>query len=342
MTDFRPLPVLLAGGTLDRLSMKQWLGSVLCGEVSDCEVAAVLTALSMRGESEEELAGALDSLRDHMTPFPLPERFQKPAFDTCGTGGDGSDSFNISTTVAFVLAAGGVPVVKHGNRAVSSRSGSADVLESLGIRIDLSPERSLEILEKLGIAFLWAPLYHPALKLLAPLRRGLGIRTLFNLVAPLASPGLVRKQILGVSSLHLVSKLAGVLDRVGHEAFCVIHGDGLDEATLSGRTRVIRCVRGDRIERDLLPNDFGLPEVPLGRIKGGSAQENADILRSVLKGTPGPFLDVTLANAALGFWVAELARTPREGVSMAREVIHSEKSLEILDQWVELSQTIPS
>lgn len=342
MTDFRPLPVLLGGGSLDRLSMNQWLGGVLGGGVPEYEVAAVLTALSMRGESEEELSGALDSLREHMTPFHLPERFQNTALDTCGTGGDGSGSFNISTTVAFVLAAGGVPVVKHGNRAVSSRSGSADVLEALGIRIDLSPKRSLDFLERLGIAFLWAPLYHPALKLLAPLRRGLGIRTLFNLVAPLASPALVRKQILGVPSPHLVPKLSGVLDKVGHEAFCVIHGDGLDEATLSGVTRVIRCVRGDWMDRELLPGDFGLPEASLGQIMGGSAHRNAEILRSVLNGTPGPFLDVTLANAALGFWVAEKVETPREGVAMASEVIHAGKSLEILDEWVELSRTIPS
>lgn len=342
MIDFRPLPILLGGGSLDRASMKQWLGNVLCGGVPEYEVAAVLTALSMKGESEGELSGALDSLREHLLPFSLPEKIRGDALDTCGTGGDGSGSFNISTTASFVLAGGGVPVVKHGNRAVSSRSGSADVLEALGIRIDVSPERSRECLEKLGITFLWAPLYHPALKLLAPLRRGMGIRTLFNLVAPLASPAFVRRQILGVSSPQFVSRLAGVLAGAGHESFCVIHGAGLDEATLSGITRIIRSVRGDRTERDLRPGDFGLPEVSLGEIAGGTARENADILRNVLTGTPGPFLDVTLANAALGFWVAERVSGPREGAAMALEVIHSKKPLEILDEWVELSRTIHS
>ncbi|MHB1285818.1 MAG: anthranilate phosphoribosyltransferase [Leptospirales bacterium] len=342
MTDFRPLPVLLGGGSLDRVSMKQWLDGVLCGRVPEYEVSAVLTALAMKGESEGELSGTLDSLREHLLPFPLPERLKGTAIDTCGTGGDHSGSFNISTTVSFVLAGGGIPVIKHGNRAISSRSGSADVLEALGIRIDIAPDQSRQLLETLGIVFLWAPLYHPALKLLAPLRKGLGIRTLFNLVAPLASPAFVRKQILGVSSPHLVPRLTGVLERAGHESFCVIHGDGLDEATLSGATRIIRSVRGTRLERELWPGDFGLSEVPVKNVLGGTAKENAEILRNVLSGTPGPFLDVTLANAALGFWVAEKVAGPREGVAMAREVIYSKKPLEILEEWVELSRTIPS
>ena len=336
------LPHLTKGGQLERQAMKEWLNAVLDGQIEMTEISAVLTLLSFRGETGDELAGALDSLREHLTPFHLPEPLGMEVFDTCGTGGDASGSFNISTTTAIVLAGAGIPVVKHGNRAISSRSGSADVLEALGVRIDISPESAREILTNLGVTFLWAPLYHPALKMLAPLRKSLAIRTLFNLVAPLANPALVRRQMVGVPSLPMVQKISSVLSLMGHESFCVVHGDGLDEATLAGPTTIVRLEGGQLYEKTLNPKDFNLPFVSLREIRGGTALENAEILRKVLKGTPGPFLDVTLANAALGFWTCGRVSSPAEGANLARDVIFSRKPLEILDSWIDLSKTIRS
>lgn len=336
------LPHLAKGGQMERQAMKEWLNAVLDGQIEMTEISAVLTLLSFRGETVDELAGALDSLREHITPFLLPEPLGREVFDTCGTGGDASGSFNISTTTAIVLAGAGIPVVKHGNRAISSRSGSADVLEALGVRIDISPESAMEILLNLGVTFLWAPLYHPALKMLAPLRKSLAIRTLFNLVAPLANPSLVRRQMVGVPSLPMVRKISSVLSLAGHESFCVMHGDGLDEATLAGPTTIVRLEGGQLYEKTLNPKDFNLPFVSLREIRGGTALENAEILRKVLKGTPGPFLDVTLANAALGFWTVGRVSSPADGTNLAREVISSRKPLEILDSWIDLSKTIRS
>ncbi len=338
---FSVLPFLAKGGQMDRQVMKAWLDAALDGKVESTEVAAVLALLSFRGETGEEMAGALDSLREHLVPFPVPAGMEDDLFDTCGTGGDGSGSFNISTTVAFLLAGAGIPVVKHGNRAISSQSGSADVLEALGIRIDLDPEKSSALLSRQGITFLWAPLYHPALKVLAPLRKSLGIRTIFNLVAPLANPARVRRQIVGVASLSLVPKISSVLAMMGQESFCVVHGDGLDEATLGGPTTVVRYHLGKWEEKTLHPSDFGLPFSPLEKIRGGSAADNAEILRKVLNGKASPFLDVTLANAALGLWTWGKASSPREGVELAREVLCSRKPLEILDSWIDLSRTDP-
>ncbi|AFS54145.1 Anthranilate phosphoribosyltransferase [Leptospirillum ferriphilum] len=339
---FSMLPLLVKGGQMKRAVVKEWMDAALEGRLEDTEIAAVLSVLSFRGESEEELAGTLDSLKEHLVPFPVPEGMAGDLFDTCGTGGDGSGSFNISTTVSFLLAGAGIPVVKHGNRAISSRSGSADVLEALGIRIDVDPNTASTLLCRQGLTFLWAPLYHPALKVLAPLRKRLGIRTIFNLVAPLANPARIRRQIVGVSSLSMLPKVASVLGLMGKTSFCVLHGDGLDEATLGGPTSLVRYQEGKCEEMILHPSDFGLPFVPLEKIRGGSAADNAEILRKVLNGTEGPFLDVTLANAALGLWTWGKVSSPRDGVEMAREVLYSRKPLEILDSWVEASKTTPS
>lgn len=342
MISEKPLPKILGGKSLSREETCLWLNDVLEGKVPDCETGAVLSALAMKGESSDELSGILDSLREHLVGFPLPPEYLPAAIDTCGTGGDGSGSFNVSTTVAFILAGGSIPVVKHGNRAISSRAGSADVLEALGIRIDVSPERSLSHLERLGITFLWAPLYHPALKVLAPIRKALGVRTVVNLVAPLANPALLKRQILGVSSPELVPILADVLEKEGAGAYCVVHGDGLDEATLSGPSRVCRMKGGVRTEEIFYPEDFGLPSSPKNSVAGGDASRNAAIVRTVLSGEPGPFLDYALANAALGLWVSERVSDLREGVAFARETIRSKKPMEILDEWIRRSQEIPS
>lgn len=337
----KPLAKLLGGASLSRGETRSWLNAVLDGKVPDCETGAVLSVLAMKGESSEELSGALDSLREHLIRFPLSQACMAGAIDTCGTGGDGSGSFNVSTTVAFILAGASVPVVKHGNRAVSSRAGSADVLEALGIRIDVSAERAKSHLEEIGITFLWAPLYHPALKVLSPVRKALGVRTVLNLVAPLANPGLLKRQILGVSSPELVPVLADVLESKGGAAYFVVHGDGLDEATLSGPTRFCRMRDGVRTEGELHPDDFGLSPSPKSAVAGGDAMRNAAIVRSVLDGDPGPFLDYALANAALGLWVANRVGDLKEGVALARDTIRSRKPMEILEEWIRRSREAP-
>ncbi len=328
---------VISGERLSRLEMDRWLTSVVSGQEPEVVVSAVLATMSYRGESVSELSGALDALKRVMIPFPSGSF--GPLFDTCGTGGDGKGSFNISTTVAIVLAAGGIPVVKHGGRAVSSRSGSADVLEALGIQVDLPVERSLEIFSELGIVFLWAPLYHPALKGLAPLRRSLQIRTLFNMIAPLANPAGVSRQMLGVSSEALVVPMAELLLSHGSKEFIVMCGQGLDEATLAGRT-IFAIGRGGEIQEGaLMPGDFGLPLTPVSAISGGDCFENASIVRRVLAGEEGPYLDYVLANAALGFQITGHADSPLDGVRIAREVVMSGRGEELLNRWRDLCQT---
>jgi len=326
-----------AGEQLSRSEMDQWISTVMAGGESEPVVAAVLSILAYRGESVSELSGALDALKRVMIPFP--SRNAGPLFDTCGTGGDGKGTFNVSTTVAIVLAAGGIPVVKHGGRAVSSRSGSADVLEALGIRVDLPVERSIEIFSELGVVFLWAPLYHPALKGLAPLRRSLQIRTLLNLIAPLANPAGVTRQMLGVSSSEMVSPMAQLLASHGSQEFFVVCGQGLDEVTLEGRTTFAIGRGGEIHEGTFTARDFGLPLTPVSAISGGDPFENASIIRRVLSGEEGPYLDYVLANAALGFQITGHANDPIEGVQMARDVVMSRRAEDLLERWRELCQT---
>ncbi len=328
---------IISGETLSRLEMDQWLTNAVAGQESEPVISAVLATLAYRGESVSELSGALDALKRVMIPFP--SNTALPLLDTCGTGGDGMGTFNISTTVAIVLAAGGIPVVKHGGRAVSSRSGSADVLEAIGIRVDLSVERSLEIFSELGVVFLWAPLYHPALKGLAPLRKSLQIRTLLNMIAPLANPAGVTRQILGVSSEAMVVPMAQLLTAHGSREFIVICGQGLDEVTLEGRTTFVLGQGGEIHEGYLTPRDFGLPMTPVSAIPGGNPSENASIIRRVLSGEEGPYMDYVLANAALGFQITGLVDGPLEGVQLARDVIMSRRAERLLERWEELCQT---
>lgn len=332
------LKKILAGETLSRQEMGQWLSEAVSGCHPDTVISAVLATLSFRGESVQELSGALDALKQLMTPFPLPLQTGFFPIDTCGTGGDGMGTFNISTTVSLVLAAGGVPVAKHGGRAVSSRSGSADVLEALGICVDLPVERSLEIFKELGIVFLWAPLYHPALKGLAPLRRSLGVRTFLNLIAPLANPARVTRQVLGVSSETMVRRMAELLQMQGATEFIVVCGQGLDEVTLEGRTTVA-FGNGQEIHEGILyPRDFELPLTPISAIRGGDPIENAAIIRRVLSGEEGPYMDYVLANAALAFQVSGRVSGPAEGVLLARNTIMTGKAGNLLDRWVAMCQ----
>jgi anthranilate phosphoribosyltransferase len=306
--------------------------SGLCGEV---EITAVLTALTMKGETEEELAAAAAVLREHMVSVNLG---RTDVLDTCGTGGDGSNTFNISTATAFVAVAAGVPVVKHGNRAVSSRSGSADVLSRLGLQLVDGPHHARRSLERTGMAFCLAPHFHPALRHIGPVRSRLGFRTLFNCLGPLANPARASYHLLGVGRHEWLDRMAGALARLedGH-AFLVCGCDGLDEVTLSGPTLVREVRDGVVTALEWTPDDFGLPPCRPEDLQAGDADQSAEIIRSVLSGKEGPALHVVLANAAAALVVSGRAPTLAGGVAQARDAVASGGAARVLADLVACS-----
>ena len=314
--------------------MADIMGSVMDGKVPDALLAGLLVALAAKGETAEEIAGAIDAMQSRACAFP---QMADDAIDVCGTGGDRSGTVNLSTAVSFVLAGAGVQVIKHGNRAVSSHAGSADVLEALGIRIDPSPEEAAKIYREIGIAFLFAPLYHPALKVAASVRRDLGIRTLFNLLGPLSNPARVKRQVVGVYDQSLLGTVADVLSRTGSQEVIAIFGDGVDEVNLSGTTTMVHLSGGTRTQREVRAHDFGLDPSPVSAALGGDRSMNAALIERVLRGDKFPLRDWVLAGAAPGFLVSGVARTLEEGVLLARDSIDSGKSLAILERWREFS-----
>lgn len=329
--------------------------SIMGGEATHAQMASFLTALRMKGETVDEITGAARVMREHATPI-RPRR--RPAasgsdpvvsidrdeinveeetiVDTCGTGGSGTNTFNISTTTAFVLAGAGIRVAKHGNRAVSSRCGSADVLEALGVSVDVTPEVVEECLAEIGIGFLYAPLLHSAMKHVAPVRREMGIRTVFNLLGPLSNPARASCQVLGVYRKELTGVLANVLGRLGSRRAFVVHGsDGLDEITITGPTYVAELQDGAVREYTLRPEDFGLASAPAEAIRGGDAVENARIVGAVLGGEKGPRRDVVLLNAGAALVVAGAAPDLAAGIQLAADSLDSGQALEKLRQLVE-------
>ena len=295
--------------------------NICAGEASDVEIAALLVALRTRGETVAEIVAAARALREAAVTAPC---LDPQTVDTCGTGGDGAHTFNISTTTAFVVAGCGVPVAKHGNRAASSRSGSIDVLEALGVEIDLGVEAAAKILGEVGIAPFFARLAHPAMRYVAPVRQALGIRTVMNCMGPLLNPLGVRHQVIGVYDEALVDVMAGALQALGSRRALVVHGsDGLDEITVTGPTRAAFLADG-RVEGVLIePETLGIPLARPEDLKGGDAAENAGILRSVLAGEAGPRRDIVLLNAAAALWVADAAQDLAEGLVRAGESIDS-------------------
>jgi anthranilate phosphoribosyltransferase len=288
------------------------------GQATPAQMAAFLIGLRMKGETAEEIAGAAAVMRERVARV----RVRRERYvDTCGTGGDGSCTFNISTTAALVAAAAGAVVAKHGNRSVSSRCGSADVLEALGVNVSASPEVVERCIEELGIGFLFAPHHHPAFKAVAGVRKELGVRTVFNLLGPLANPALARRQVMGVFDAAWVPVIGQVLQSLGSEHALVVHGSGMDEITLSGVTRVCEVKDGQRRELELDPEALGLARCDLAELKGGDAQENARITRDVISGQKGPCRDVVLANAAAALLVGGVVNELREGVKVAAEAI---------------------
>jgi anthranilate phosphoribosyltransferase len=261
--------------------------------------------------------------------------------DTCGTGGDDSGSFNISTTAAFVAAGAGIKVAKHGNRAMTSRAGSADVLEALGVKIDLGPEGVERCLEEVGIGFMFAPVFHPAMKFAGGPRREIGIRTVFNILGPLTNPAGAESQLLGVADPTLVEKMAQALKMLGSRHAMVVHGSGgLDELSISGPSTICELKDGQLTTQSIQPEDYGITTAEMTSVRGGTAEENAATLRSVLGGVRGPLYDVVTLNAAAALVAADMASSLQEGHNIAQDVIGSGAALAKVDQLVEFSQSI--
>jgi anthranilate phosphoribosyltransferase len=310
---------LAAGRSLSREETEELFGRLMDGELSEPLKAAILIALRMKGEVAAEICGAAGAMRRRVVTIPHSRAL---VIDTCGTGGDGRGTFNISTAAALVAAAAGLPVAKHGNRSVSSRSGSADVLAALGVRIEADAATAARALDELGIAFLFAPLLHPAMREVMPVRRELGVRTIFNLLGPLTNPAGARRQLLGVYAAHLVPLIGQVLAELGTDHALVVHGaDGLDEITTTGSTHVAE-VRGNEVRcYEIEPEHFGLPRACLADLAGGTPEENAARMERLLAGEPGPLADVTVANAGAALYVGGLAADLAAGAALARAAL---------------------
>ncbi|MBF0285496.1 MAG: anthranilate phosphoribosyltransferase [Magnetococcales bacterium] len=328
-----------AGGSLTQEEARRVMDQIMSGEATGAQIGGYLIALRMKGETPEEIAGSARAMRDKA------QRVQAPGVvvDTCGTGGDGSGTFNISTTTAFVVAGCGVTVAKHGNRSISSRSGSADVLSALGVRIDAELEVVEHCLAKVGIGFLFAPRHHGAMKHAMGPRKELGLRTVFNLLGPLTNPAGAKRQVIGVFDGAWTDPLAKVLGLLGSERALVVHGeDGLDELTITGPTRVAELgedgvVRGYTVT----PEQFGLTRAPRESLQGGDAEQNAAITRAILQGEPGPRREIVLLNAAAALLAAGLAPSLAEGIALAAAALDSGRAMQKLARLAALSQLTP-
>lgn len=316
--------------------MKEAVKQLFSDEVSDSEVAAFLIGLKIKGETVEEIIGLVQVLREFALPFS--KNFPN-VIDNCGTGGDGSKSFNVSTTSAFVIAGAGIPVAKHGNRSISSKTGSADVLEHLGINLNLSPETTEEILEKTGISFLFAPNVHPKVKRIMKVRKDLRIPTIFNLIGPLTNPINLDYQLLGIYRRDLLDMFATVLMKLGRKRAVVLNGAGyMDEASLQGENHLVIVDKGTIVKKSLHPEEVGLSKFTNEDIIGGTARENADILKRVLQGEKGAYRETVLLNAGIGIYAAEKADSIQQGINLARQSIDSGAAFEKLKRLIELSQ----
>jgi anthranilate phosphoribosyltransferase len=321
---------LLVGGIdLSEPEMAECMREIMEGRAADSQIGAFLAALRMKGETVDEITGAAKIMREKAARINAPEG----VLDTCGTGGDMAHTFNISTVTAIVVAAAGVPVAKHGNRAVSSRSGSADVLEALGIKIDLQPEKVEKCLFETGFGFLFAPLFHPAMKYAIGPRREMGIRTIFNILGPLTNPANAKRQILGVFTDRLTEALARVLGNLGAEDALVVHGeDGLDEITITDGTKASRFVNGTVETMYFAPEDFGLARGSVTDLSGGDKDENARIALDVLKGEKGHRRDIVLINSAAALAVSGKVASFSEAFDMAKETVDSGLSMAKLEE----------
>jgi anthranilate phosphoribosyltransferase len=333
--DFKSLIAKVAtGASLTRDEAANAFDRMMSGEATPSQMGGLLMALRVRGETVDEITGAVTTMRAKMLGVKAPPN----AVDVVGTGGDASGSYNISTCAAFIVAGAGVPVAKHGNRALSSRSGAADVLAALGVKIDLDAAQIGRCIDKAGIGFMFAPAHHPAMKNVGPTRVELGTRTIFNLLGPLSNPASVKRQMIGTFSKHWVEPMAQVLKNLGSEYVWVVHGsDGLDEVTTAGATTVAELKGGKIRTFEVTPEDAGLPRSALGALKGGDADSNARALLDVLKGKAGPFRNVAILNAAAALIVAGKAKDLKDGAALAAKSIDSGEAEGRLDRLIAVS-----
>lgn len=334
---FKPLLAKLVDGQI--LSAEEahaFFAACLSGEPTPAQVAAAVTALRIRGETVEEIAAFATAMRDAAMTLDHPW----DAIDTCGTGGDGQHTFNISTAAALVLAGAGLKVAKHGNRALSSKSGSSDVLSALGVNLAASPAQQRRSLDQAGIAFLFAPAYHGAMRHVGPVRAEIGFRTVFNLLGPLSNPAGAKRQVMGVYDPRLLEPLAEVLGRLGATRAWTVHGQGLDELTTTGETEVAEWKDGTVRRFTVTPEDAGLPRADLTALRGGDAEENAAALRALLDGARGAYRDIVLLNAAAALVVADRAADLAEGAAQAAAVIDDGRASKALADLVEATNTV--
>lgn len=329
------LKQLRTGATLSSNDATQAISDILDGKTTPAQTGAFLMSLSQRGETVDEIVSAAINLRRRATTIQAP----LTSVDCCGTGGDHSGSYNISTAVAFVVSACGIPVAKHGNRAASSQSGAADVLETLGLNLDLSPEQCEIALNQLGFCFLMAPHFHSSLKPLSALRKELGFRTIFNLLGPLANPANTHRQLLGVFDKAWVQPMAEALQKLGTISALVVHGsDGMDEITLTGATHCARLQNNEITEFTLTPDDFGLPTIQAKDILGGDAATNANALKKLLEGQKSAYRDTVLANASATLVLCGKATDYRQGVALAANAIDNGTALKVLNDYISFSK----
>jgi anthranilate phosphoribosyltransferase len=331
-----PLPKLLTGEDLPIEDSEHLFDRLVLGKLEPAEIAGMLIALRMKGETAEEMIGAARALSAAALPFDRPDYLYA---DCCGTGGDGSGLINVSTATAFVAAAAGLPVAKHGNRSVSSRCGSADVLEALGAKIDIPPEKARALLDETGFCFLFAPAYHPGMKHAALVRRQLEVRTIMNLLGPCINPARPRVQLLGVADPRMLRRIAQTLAAMGVEQALVVHGSGLDEVALHAETRAIR-LSGDEIDEiEITPEDAGLERAPLKVVTGGDVEENAARMKALLGGAASPAEeDIVILNTAALLVTAAKAPSLRDGAELARDALTSGRAAKVLDRFVEASR----
>lgn len=323
---------IAAGRNLSVSEASAAMELIATGKATEAQMGAFLTGLRFKGETAEEIAAFADVLQRHA--ISIKPRVEGILVDTCGTGGDGFGTFNISTAAALVAAGAGVTVVKHGNRKVSSSCGSADVLEALGVKVDLPPEQVSRMVENIGIGFLFAPAFHPALRYAARARRDLGFSTVFNVLGPLLNPARASARLLGVFDPRLTLTLAQALRTLGAKKAMVVHGDGLDEITISGKTSVAELANGNICQSTLTPEQFGISRAPRHMLLGHSPDQNAAIIRGILDGVEGPARDIVVMNAGAAIYLGERASTHEEGIALAGDAITSGAAAAKLDDLI--------
>ncbi|MGC6475219.1 MAG: anthranilate phosphoribosyltransferase [Parvibaculales bacterium] len=329
------LAEIAAGKSLTAEKAKQAFDIILSGEATAGQIGAFLMGLRVRGETIDELVAGATIMRQHALSVDAPEN----AIDTCGTGGDGAGTYNISTAVAFVVAAGGVPVAKHGNKALSSKSGSAEVLEKLGVKLDLTPAQISQAINQIGMGFMFAPAHHSAMRHVGPVRAELAQRTIFNLLGPLSNPAGAKTQLLGVFDKSWLRPLAETLGKLGSVSAWVVHGsDGLDELTTTGISHIAELKNGTVCEFDITPEEVGLSQATPQQLAGGTPEENAQAMRAIFDGAQNAYRDIVLLNAGAAFVAAAKADTLKAGVNMAAQVIDAGQARDKLDALIAFSQ----